>query len=90
MPAAPSGRDVVLDTKLFDQISSAVRSALPAGLAADAEKNLRAALQAVFERLDLVSREELEVQEAVLARTRERLECLEQLVAELEQRLLKK
>jgi len=80
----------VLDTKLFDQISSAVQSALPAGLAADAEKNLRAALQAVFERLDLVSREELEVQEAVLARTRERLERLEQLVAELEQRLLKK
>lgn len=80
----------MLDTKIFEQISSAVRSAFPAGMAADAEKNLRAALQSVFERLDLVSREELEVQEAVLARTRERLERLEQLVAELEQRLAKK
>ena len=80
----------MLDAKLFDQISGAVRSALPTGLAADAEKNLRAALRSVFERLELVSREELEVQEAVLTRTRERLERLEQLVAELEQRLLKK
>ncbi len=80
----------MLDTKIFDQISAAVRSALPTRLAADAEKNLRAALQSVFERLDLVSREELEVQEAVLARTRERLERLEHLVAELERRLVKK
>lgn len=80
----------MLDAKIFDQISGAVRQALPAGLAADAEKNLRAALQAVFERLELVSREELEVQEAVLARTRERLERLEQLVAELERRLVNK
>jgi BMFP domain-containing protein YqiC len=78
------------DTKSFEAISAAVRSIMPPGLAADAEKNLRAALQAAFERLDLVSREELEVQEVVLARTRERLERLEQLVAELEQRLLKK
>ena len=80
----------MLDNKILDQISGAVRSALPSGVADGAEKNLRAALQSVFERLDLVSREELEVQEAVLARTRERLERLEQLVAELEQRLVKK
>jgi hypothetical protein len=77
------------DTKTFEAISAAVRSVMPPGLAADTEKNLRAALQAVFERLELVSREELEVQEAVLQRTRERLERLEQLVAELEQRLAK-
>ena len=80
----------MVDAKIFEQISNAVRSAFPAGMATDAEKNLRAALRSVFERLDLVSREELEVQEAVLARTRERLERLEQLVAELEQRLAKK
>lgn len=78
------------DTKIFEQIGAAVRSAVPTGLTADAEKNLRAALQSVFERLDLVSREDLEVQEAVLARTRERLERLEQVVAELEQGFVKK
>ncbi len=77
------------DTKTFEAISAAVRSAMPPGLAADTEKNLRAVLQSVFERLELVSREELEVQEAVLQRTRERLERLEQLVVELEQRLVK-
>jgi len=82
----------MLDTKMLDQISAAVRAALPAGAAEGAEKNLRAALQAVFARLDLVSREELDVQAAVavLQRTRERLERLEQSVAELEQRLAKK
>ncbi|OGI42435.1 MAG: hypothetical protein A2150_07835 [Candidatus Muproteobacteria bacterium RBG_16_64_11] len=78
------------NTKTFEEISAAVRSAMPPGLGADTEKNLRAALQAVLERLDLVSREELEVQQAVLQRTRERLERLEQLVAELEQRLASK
>ncbi len=78
------------DKKTFEELSAALRSALPPGLAEGAEKNLRAVLQATLERLDLVSREELEVQEAVLARTRERLERLEQLVAELEQRLAKK
>lgn len=78
------------NTKTFEEISAAIRSALPQGLAEGAEKNLRAALRAALERLDLVSREELEVQEAVLQRTRERLERLEQLVAELEQRLVKK
>lgn len=78
------------DTKTFEAISTAVRSAMPPDLAAGTEKNLRAALQAVLERLDLVSREELEVQEAVLQRTRERLERLELLVAELERRLATK
>jgi len=51
------------------------------------EKNLRAALAAALGRLDLVTREEFEVQSQVLARTRAKLETLEKLVAELEQQL---
>ena len=50
----------------------------------DLEKNLRSALEAGLSRLDLVTREEFELQSAVLARTREKLEQLEQLVSELE------
>jgi hypothetical protein len=51
---------------------------------------VRAALQGVFDRLNLVTREELEVQEEVLARTRARLQELEKRIAELEEKLKKK
>jgi hypothetical protein len=51
---------------------------------ADAEKNIRSALTATFNKLDLVTREEYDVQTQVLQRTREKLEALEKRVAELE------
>ncbi len=54
----------------------------------DLEKNFRAILQASFATMNLVSREEFEVQSAVLARTRERLERLEAQVAELEKQIV--
>jgi BMFP domain-containing protein YqiC len=50
----------------------------------DLEHNLRSALEAALARLELVTREEFEVQRAVLLRTRERMEALERRVAELE------
>ncbi len=53
---------------------------------ADLEHNLRAALSGVFQRLDLVTREEFDVQREVLARARARLAELEQRLAELEQK----
>ena len=59
-------------------------------LQADLEKNLRAAMQSVFGRLDLVTREEFDVQTKVLARSRAKIEQLEQQVAALEHQLLKK
>ncbi|MHB8455692.1 MAG: accessory factor UbiK family protein [Acidiferrobacterales bacterium] len=74
------------DGNTIEQILSALRAALPPNLAADAERNLRAALRSVFERLDLVTREEFEVQAAVLARTRAKLAELEKLVADIEER----
>jgi BMFP domain-containing protein YqiC len=60
---------------------------LPGGVRAmrdDLEQNFRAVLQGGLQKLDLVTREEFEVQEAVLARTREKLEALQKQVAELE------
>ena len=74
----------------MEQISAAIARVMPAGIPRESESNLRASLQSVFDRLDLVTREELEVQEAVLARTRARLEDLEKKIAELEEKLLKK
>ena len=75
---------VLSDLAGFQALQEGLRQALPAGLTTDAEKNLRATLQAAFERLNLVSRKELEVQEAVLQRTRGRLQELEQRLATLE------
>jgi len=77
----------------LDDLSKRLADAVPSGLSGfggDLEKNLRAILQSAFENMNLVSREEFDVQRAVLARTREKLEKLEAQVAELEQRILSK
>ncbi len=79
----------MIDTKILDQFVAALTRVLPHG-PKDVEKNVRAALQGVFDRLNLVTREELEVQEEVLARTRARLQELEKRIAELEEKLKKK
>ena len=78
----------MIDTKTIDEFVAAITRLLPEG-PKGLEKNLRAAMQGVFDRLKLVSREELEVQEQVLARTRSRLQELEKRIAELEEKLKK-
>lgn len=78
---------VMIDPKNIEQVLDTLRQALPGGFAQDMERNLRAALTAALARLDLVTREEFEVQSQVLARTRARLEALERQLAELEQQL---
>ncbi len=70
--------------ELLDEIGSRVSEVLAASPAKDLEKNLKALLASVFARLDLVTREEFDVQQEVLARTREKLEALERRVAALE------
>jgi BMFP domain-containing protein YqiC len=70
--------------ELLDEIGSRVGEVLAASPAKDLEKNLKALLASVFARLDLVTREEFDVQREVLARTREKLEALERRVAALE------
>lgn len=79
----------MIDSRTFDELVTALTRALPR-TPADLERNVRAALAGVFDRLDLVTREELEVQEAVLARTRARLEALEKQIAALEAKLAQK
>lgn len=80
----------MINPQNIEQVLDSLRRAVPGGLGQEVEKNLRAALTAALVRLDLVTREELDVQAAVLARTRARLEELEKQVAELEKTLLKK
>lgn len=67
----------------LDQIMSTIARLLPK-TSQEARRNLHAALADVLGRLDLVTREELEVQEAVLARTRERVKEMEQRILALE------
>lgn len=79
-----------MNKPLFDTILKGFSSSLPPGagvLKEDLEKNLKATLHAAFDKLDLVTREEFEVQTQVLARSRAKLEQLERTVAELEARL---
>jgi len=77
----------MIDPKNFEQVFDSLRRSVPGGFAQDVEKNLRAALSAALTRLDLVTREELDIQMQVLTRTRERLETLEKQVTDLERRL---
>jgi BMFP domain-containing protein YqiC len=74
------------ENKLFADIDRRMRDILARSPAADLEKNLRALLQSGFSRLELVTREEFDVQREVLARTRAKLAELEAKLAELEKR----
>lgn len=76
----------MLNPKLMDDMSARISALLASTPAADIEKNLRGVLSGVFGKLDLVTREEFDVQREVLKRTREKLTQLEARVAELEAR----
>ena len=73
-----------MDTKLLDELNRKVSDLITATPAKDIEKNLRALLSSVFSRLDLVTREEFDVQQEVLRHAREKLQQMEARVAELE------
>ena len=72
------------DPKFFDEMSSKLNDAVANSPAKDFEKNARALLAQGFAKLDLVTREEFDVQTQVLARAREQLNALEARIAELE------
>lgn len=77
--------------RTLDNLVKRLGNSLPSGLQhlhEDLEKNFRAVLRSSFAKMDLVTREEFDIQRAVLARTREKLETLESKVAELEEKLL--
>ena len=71
----------------FDRIAAAIATALPVELTEDVRKNVRAALSSTLEKMDLVTREEMVIQEKVLLRTREKLESLLIRLDQLEQEL---
>ena len=74
----------MLDPKVFEEFSNRLSTLIAASPAADIEKNARALVSGFFAKLDLVTREEFDVQRCVLLRTREKLEELEQQVNALE------
>ncbi len=70
--------------KLLEEINARVSEVIAASPAKDIEKNVRATLTALLGRMDLVTREEFDVQAQVLARTREKLQELEARLERLE------
>lgn len=78
---------MVFDPRQLDDLTDRLVNLLPTGVRDvqhDLEKNARALMQSTFAKMDLVTREEFDIQSAVLARTREKLELLEKQLAELE------
>lgn len=77
----------MLNPSQLESIVNKISESLPPGLGElpdNMQKNLKMTLSAVFQKMDLVSREEFDVQTQVLAKTRQKLEALEKKVAEFE------
>ena len=75
------------DHRLIDDLAQRLAGSVPESVVAsrrDLERNFKGVLQSQLARLDLVTREEFDVQAAVLKRTRQRLAALEKRLAELE------
>ncbi len=76
-----------MNPRILDEIVGQLAAALPTDighLKEDLQKNFRAVLDNAFTRMSLVTRDEFDAQQAVLSRTREKLEALEQRLAEIE------
>jgi BMFP domain-containing protein YqiC len=76
----------MLNPKLFEEINAKISQVIADSPAKDIEKNVRALMNAAFTKMDLVTREEFEVQVELLRRTRAKLDDMERRIAELEQR----
>lgn len=74
----------MIKTQVLDDLSKKIRELAASGPTADAERNVRALLQGAFTKLELVNREEFDVQTELLRRTREKLAQLETRLDELE------
>ncbi|MDD2663111.1 MAG: accessory factor UbiK family protein [Dechloromonas sp.] len=74
----------MLDPKILEDFGAKMSALLANSPAKDIEKNTRALLGGLFAKLDLVTREEFDVQAQVLARTRDKLKALEERVEALE------
>ena len=76
----------MLNSKTIDDLAARLGRAFETSPAKDVEKNVKALLKSGLSRLDLVTREEFDIQVEVLRRTREKIETLEARVAALEAR----
>ncbi len=74
----------MLDSQKLNEISNKIKDVVSSSPLGDVEKNLNALLKGVFTKMELVTREEFEVQAEVLRNTRQKLELLEARLAELE------
>jgi len=72
----------MFDKKFFDDINAKISEVIANSPAKDIEKNMKAMMMAMFAKLDLVTREEFDVQVQVLQRTREKLDVLEARLAQ--------
>lgn len=80
----------MLNQKLLDEISTKINEVVAQSPVKDVEQNMRILLAGVFTKLDLVTRDEFNVQQEMLIRTREKLTELESIVTELENKLVTK
>lgn len=81
----------MFNSQKFDEVAKKLSDMVPdriKGLSDDLQKNFRSVLQSSFSKMDLVTREEFDVQTKVLAKTRAKLEELEQKMAVLEAQLI--
>ena len=79
-----------MDAKNIDELARRIAGLMPESATRfqeEIEKNLKAGLKGVLQKMDLVTREEYDVQTAILERSREKLAQLEQRVAELEAKI---
>ncbi|MCL2830129.1 MAG: accessory factor UbiK family protein [Betaproteobacteria bacterium] len=74
----------MIDPKMFEEMSNKFSELIAASPVKDIEKNFKTLLSGFFEKLDLVTREEFDIQAQVLARTREKLDALEKRIDALE------
>ncbi len=83
----------MIDTQSLDDLARRFADLMPSGFTSarqEFERNFRTIIQSALAKMELVTREEFDVQKAVLARTRLKLESLEQKVLVLEEKLSKK
>lgn len=77
----------MLNTEKLDEISLRIKEMVNNSPLGDVEKNINALLKSAFTKMDLISREEFDVQTEVLANTRQKLVALEAMIKDLEEKI---